>query len=101
MHLRYNHEDVEENVEVAEVRVRDLVLQAVEHVLHPLVSAVDGFAHDENDGEADHECSLFGRDKKMNTVFSQYLIFHVELKFQWVEQEYSVFITFPCYFPSF
>ena len=43
----------------------------------------------------------FWKGLKMNTVFSQYLIFHFELKFQWVEQEYSVFITFPYYFLFF
>ena len=49
---------MEDDVEVAEVRVCDLVLPPVEHVLDPLVPTVDGFAQDEDGSEADHECSL-------------------------------------------
>ena len=58
-HLWYDHEDVYESVEVAEVCVCDLVLPPVEHVLHALVSTVDGFAQDEDGSEADHEYSLW------------------------------------------
>ena len=51
---------MDESVEVAEVRVGDLVLSPVEHVLDPLVSTVDGFAQDEDGSETDHEYSLLG-----------------------------------------
>ena len=49
---------MEENVEVTEVRVCDLVLQPVEHVLNSLVSTVNGLAEDKDGCEADHEYSL-------------------------------------------
>ena len=58
-----------ESVEVAEVRVCDLVLPPVEHVLHALVSTVDGLAQDEDGSEADHEYSLLGKVFKMNGIF--------------------------------
>ena len=58
-YLRQDHKDMHEGVEVAEVHVSDLVLQPVEHILDPLVSAVDGLAQDKDQCEADHEGSLF------------------------------------------
>ena len=39
---------MEQDVEVAEVRVGYLVLEPVEHVLDALVTAVDGLAEDED-----------------------------------------------------
>ena len=58
IHLCQDHEDVEQDVEVAEVRVGYLVLESVEHVLDALVTAVDCLAEDEDGCEADDEGSL-------------------------------------------
>ena len=58
IHLCQDHEDVEQDVEVAEVRVGYLVLEPVEHVLDALVTAVDGLAEDEDGCEADAETGL-------------------------------------------
>ena len=69
-HLWHDHEDVYESVEVAEVLVFYLVLPPVEHVLHALVSTVDGFTQDEDGGEADYEYSLSEGFKKKWMEFS-------------------------------
>ena len=52
---------MEESQKVGEVCVLDLILESVEHVLHALVSTVDGFAHDEDGSEANNEYSLLGK----------------------------------------
>ena len=88
---------MEENVEVAEVRVCDLVLPPVEHVLHALVSTVDGLAQDKDGSEADHEYSLLRKVQNRNC-------------FQIADSSKNKLIpvskppllaTFPYYFPSF
>ena len=60
---------MDESVEVAEVCICDLVLPPVEHVLHSLVSTVDGFAQNEDGCEANHEYSLLSKILKMKLIF--------------------------------
>ena len=48
---------MEQDVEVAEVRVGYLVLEPVEHVLDALVTAVNGLAEDEDGRETEDEGS--------------------------------------------